>query len=185
MQRWAIARRSDQDWWRARLPGKSRKPRKCAKARGRRDGFRQTRRIGHPRCLGRQYPGCGMHRRATRAIVVLAWRRGAVIVGSGVGEIRRAADARVFCVESRERKPGARGGSDKDNGMRSNCGRVPVLRGHQQLREAGKQDNATTDSARQCSRGVSRENPMIVWLETACSHVLRLWTDGKSPLSKV
>jgi len=93
MQRWAIARRSDQDWWRARLPGKSRKPRKCAEERGRRDGFGQTRRIGHPRCIGWQYPGCGMHRRATRAIVVLAWRRGAIIVGTGVGEIRRAADA--------------------------------------------------------------------------------------------
>jgi len=178
MRRRAIARRSDQDWWRARLSGKSRKPGDCAEERGRRDGFGQTRRIDHPRCIGRQYPGCGMHRRATRAIVVLAWRRGAVIVGTGVGEIRRAADAGLFCVESRERKPGARGGSDKDNGMRSNCGRMRVLRGHQQLREACKQDKATTDSARQCSRGVSRENPMIVWLETARSHVLRLWTDG-------
>jgi len=93
MRRRAIARRSDQDWWRARLPSKSRKPGDCAEERGRRDGFGQTRRIDHPRCIGRQYPGCGMHRWATRAIVVLAWWRGAVIVGTGVGEIRRAADA--------------------------------------------------------------------------------------------
>jgi len=84
----------------------------------------------------------------------------------------------LFCVEARERKPGVRGGSDKDDGMRSNCGRVPVLRGHQQLREAGKQDNATTGSARQCSRGVSRNNPMAVWLETSRSHALCLWTDS-------
>ena len=184
MRRRAIARRSDQDWWRARLPGKSRKPRKCAKARGRRDGFRQTRCIGHPRCLGRQYSGRGMHRRATRAIVMLAWRRGAVIVGTGVGEIRRAADARLFCVESRECKPGARGGSDKDNGMRSNCGRVPVLRGHQQLRKASKQDEATAGGARPGTRGVSRSNPMAVWLETSHSHALYLGTSVTIASSK-
>jgi len=69
--------------------------------------------------------------------------------------------------------------------MRSNCGRVPVLRGHQQLRETSKQDKATAGGARPGTRGVSRNNPMAVWLETSRSHVLRLWTDGKSPLSKV
>jgi hypothetical protein len=81
-------------------------------------------------------------------------------------------------VEARERKPGARGGSDKDNGMRSNCGRVPVLRGHQQLRKASKQDKATAGSARPGTRGVSRNNPMSGGLETGRTHALHLWNDN-------
>jgi hypothetical protein len=44
--------------------------------------------------FGGQYSSRSMmHRRAARAIVVLAWRRGAVIVGTGVVESCRAANA--------------------------------------------------------------------------------------------
>jgi hypothetical protein len=62
--------------------------------------------------------------------------------------------------------------------MRSNFGRMPVLRGHRQLRKASKQDEATAGSARPCFRGVSRNNPMSGRLETGRTHALRLSTDN-------
>jgi hypothetical protein len=68
--------------------------------------------------------------------------------------------------------------------MRSNCGRVPVLRGHQQLRETSKQDKATAGGARPGTRSVSRNNPMAVWLETSRSHALHLGTTITITLSK-
>jgi hypothetical protein len=56
--------------------------------------------------------------------------------------------------------------------------RVPVQRGRQQLREARKEDEATTGRARPASRGISRKNPMAGRLGTASAHLLHLWNDS-------
>lgn len=95
-----------------------------------------------------------MDRRAAGAIVVLARRRAAAIMGI---EIARAAN-REFCfVEIGEGNRGHFCSRGKDSRLRwDSCLRMPMWGGHQQLCEASKNDEETARRARPALRGVSR-----------------------------
>ena len=86
----AIARRSDQDGRRARLPGNNCKPRGRAEKHRRRGKFTKTRGVGCPRHLLRKNTDHGMQRcatRADRAIAVAERRRRRTVANSGSGAV--------------------------------------------------------------------------------------------------
>jgi len=94
----AIARRSDQDGRRARLPGNNCKPRGRAETHRRRGKCGKWRRMVGPRRLLQKYAHSGMDVRAAKAwaegTIFMVARRGAVaVMGAGMGAMKCAGNA--------------------------------------------------------------------------------------------
>jgi hypothetical protein len=92
-----------------------------------------------------------------------------------MGKIQRAADPRFFEANAHDIEAGARRGHD---GMRRITRGVPVLRGHQQLSDAGKQNETRARGTCPASRGFPRKIPMPGRLGMGRLHLLHLWNEN-------
>ena len=104
-----------------------------------------------------------------------AW--GIAVAVACTGAVDRAGNARLLRMEACGRDAGAAGGSLVNHRMRGKTRHVLVLlRGPQQLREAGKENEATAKSPRPTPRGDSRKMP---GRSGSCrTHSAHLWNDS-------